>query len=197
MSERGFIDDFTASRKMVRQKHLDQMRAWEVSPQSQIMAGLWGITRIAAKPTAPLFTVAEDGAEAIVLPIYDAPGSGGDYSRCLPRQIIDLVAFHADDPSRFWCHTDYAWALGADQINIAIWWPDGPLQVHRTPLDWLRASGKGVCVLDFSANGYRRLGHVPWLATSDRNHAVKLRKWIAPGTPPMPRISYEDQKEAT
>jgi len=60
-------------------------------------------------------------------------------------QLVDLVAFKLDDPTRWWRRLGVADILGnAPSFTVE------PKTLHPTPLDWLRAGGTGLVVLDWS-----------------------------------------------
>ncbi len=61
-------------------------------------------------------------------------------------ELEDIVAFHLEDPDRWWRRTGEAVCLGTFNIS------EGrlrPLQIHATPLDWLTGKADGLVVLDW------------------------------------------------
>jgi len=60
-------------------------------------------------------------------------------------QLFDLVAFKLENPTRWWRRLGVADILG----NAASFTVE-PKTLHPTPLDWLRAGGTGLVVLDWS-----------------------------------------------
>jgi hypothetical protein len=62
--------------------------------------------------------------------------------------MIDLVAFDPRKPDLWACRTGTGWALGHDAIvNATQAWPGSErLELHPTPLEWMRAGGTGACV---------------------------------------------------
>lgn len=99
-----------------------------------------------------------DGPLHVLTPVYE----GGE--------VIDLIAWRSERPMDWAWRTGLGWALGADEIRRDYWPGDPPLQLHATPLDWLRAGGLGLCVLDWEADELEGLRHV---------HAIEADEWIA------------------
>ena len=86
----------------------------------------------------------ESGNPAYVVPIFD----GGPQSLVL--NIYDLVAFKPRQPDTWWLRKGHSALLGPD-------WPEWcrihnePLHLFSSPLEWLRGSGHGSCIVDWSA----------------------------------------------
>lgn len=186
--------DFLTAQRCVRQRHRDQMASWGVTPAAQIRCGLYGVAPVRIDKLGR-FYLAEDGQPAFLLPVFDGPTSGGDYSRCPVRDVLDFVAWLAADPAQFWTLRGESWALGADQAGIAAWADSGPLTVHQSPVAWLRAGCRGCCVLDWSSDGPSRLGRANHLIAANRDHAAKLKRWTTP-TVRVPRISFRQGRRA-
>jgi hypothetical protein len=102
---------------------------------------------------------------------------------------VDLVAWERGRPDRVLRCLATGIALGACQIqNPASYFAGKPLQIHRTPLAWLRAGCQGIVVL--SADGVLdRLDRLPprpepyRLLAEDLDHGVELRRLLAPLRP--------------
>jgi hypothetical protein len=102
---------------------------------------------------------------------------------------VDLVAWTRAHPERVLRCLRAAVALGIDRIaNPASYFAGKPLQIHRTPLAWLRANCQGIVVL--SADGVLdRLDRLPArpepyrLLAEDLDHGVELRRLLAPLRP--------------
>jgi hypothetical protein len=102
---------------------------------------------------------------------------------------VDLAAWTRAHPDRVLLCLGAGVALGVDQIqNPASYFAGKPLQIHRTPLAWLRASCAGIVVL--SADGVLdRLDRLPprsepyRLLAEDLDHGVELRRLLAPLRP--------------
>lgn len=100
----------------------------------------------------------EDGTPVCVLP--DAPLSAvGD----VVEPVADLIAFRTADPGRWWLLTGAAVLLNPTARDRADYVGD-PLVIHRAPLDWMRAGGDGVVVLDWGVFLPLHLGGVPLFA---------------------------------
>jgi hypothetical protein len=99
------------------------------------------------------------GARAVIVPASVAGGN-----------IIDLVAFRMDTPRSFWPLTGSAAVLGDDEIDRASAMGE-PLQVHESPLDWLRAGRRGCVILDWVHCWPFYLGRVPALQFENREFA--------------------------
>ncbi len=100
----------------------------------------------------------EDGTPVCVLP--DAPLS--DLGEVV-EPVADLIAFRTIDPGRWWLLTGAGVLLNPTARDRADYMGE-PLLIHRTPLDWMRAGGDGVVVLDWAAFLPLHLGRVPLVA---------------------------------
>lgn len=77
---------------------------------------------------------------------------------------IDSIALRTDAPTRWMWRIGQGWALGADWLNRLHWDPV-PAPIFATPLEWLRAGGQGICILDWSSDEIRRLALVNAIET--------------------------------
>jgi hypothetical protein len=99
---------------------------------------------------------------------------------------VDLVAWTRDRPDRILRCLGAGVALGIDQIkNPATYFASKPLQIHRTPLAWLRAGCAGIVILDAASFRERidRLSTRPEpyrLLAEDLDHGRDLRRLLAP-----------------
>ncbi|MCB9947108.1 MAG: hypothetical protein H6842_04680 [Rhodospirillaceae bacterium] len=71
-------------------------------------------------------------------------------------EIDDVVAFSPDRPDDWRLLTGGAVLLERDAVVEALR-TGGPLVIHSTPLDWLRAGCTGTCIVDWSLNPYAEL----------------------------------------
>lgn len=83
------------------------------------------------------------------------------------QDLVDLVAFFPDEPGRWWVRTGaepilHPFAIARAEIMRE------PLEVHSTPLDWLRAMGRGCVVLDPHTDLRFQFGGVAQLVVSER-----------------------------
>ena len=108
---------------------------------------------------------------ALILPVE------GSYSQA----PLDYVAHSKEIGTALW--RGMGFALGQDQIdNPATYWAEGALRIHRTPLDWLRANRKGICVVNPS-RAYEKLRSVPRIEVEDKEMAATVRRWLEPPKP--------------
>jgi hypothetical protein len=120
------------------------------------------------------------GTAAVILPVYDTP-----YARC-SLDLIDLVAFCHDNPSRWWLRMQVAKCLGpwAERVtrNATPLWRlpgDNPpvLRVCRDPLSWLQAQCAGVmplheCWVQHLLSGLR-------VQAEDATHGLTLKTQLS------------------
>ena len=72
------------------------------------------------------------------------------------NDCIDIVALDPKDESRWWARTDIASVIDSEQIARAVHF-DEPLDIHASPLAWLRAGARGTAILDWRSVSF-------WLA---------------------------------
>jgi len=156
------LSELSAAAARVEQRHLDRLTALGISGRVIAEMGLqgppFGVVR--AVDTGQGLYEPGDGPECVVVPVY---ADGG---------LVDLVAFRTDQPSRWRLRVGLGWALGADQVYVPSW-DNEPLQMWRTPLDWLRNEGVGLAVLDWDAPELRDLLMVESM-TADRDIGARL-----------------------
>ena len=147
-------DETAAAILSIEQRHINRMAAEGVPTHVAKPAEgkhLWGIMKVS--PDGPTqFFPDPDGREAYV----SISTRGSD--------VTDLIAWHPANPANWrWRIGDEPF-LGIDAFERC--WPgDGPLQIHATPLDFLRAGGEGLVVLDWNATSdIRRLAMVDAIA---------------------------------
>lgn len=102
---------------------------------------------------------------------------------------VDLIAWTRDRPELTLRCLGTGVALGVDQIcNPSCYFFGAPLQIHRSPLGWLRSGCRGIVVLD-DDGVLDRLGRLPArrepyrLLAEDLDHARELRRFLAPLRP--------------
>lgn len=89
----------------------------------------------------------ESGHRSIVLPVREwCISTNPDGSLWEGWHLRDLAAFQMTNPDRFGVRLGAASILGIDQASKSEW-EHIPLHVRRTPIDWLMASGVGVCIV--------------------------------------------------
>jgi hypothetical protein len=96
------------------------------------------------------FTPTDHGRLAIIVPvavpvIFEAFGLP-----CETIEIVDLVAFRSDAPTRWHWRTGDGWALGAELLDH-----DTPITLVAHPLQWLAEAGDALCLLDWNLTPQR------------------------------------------
>jgi len=115
--------------------HLAALQAAGV-PDTTFSLPMVGMTSIQTH-SGGLFDIVDDGDLAVIVPVGEWDG--------LNWQLEDLIAFMLDDPTRWWRRLGAADVLGnVEGFTIE------PKTLHLTPLDWLRAGGTGLVILDWS-----------------------------------------------
>jgi len=105
------------------------------------------------------------GAPVLVVPVGIQSESGWDV-------IVDLVAFRARDPAKWWGRTGNGVLLNPEGLRRAEHFNE-LLPVWSSPLSWLRSGGQGVVVLEWSAHLPFWFAGVNALACED--HALARR----------------------
>ncbi len=128
-------------------------------------AGSVAVARIST--TGRLWMPEPTGTPAFILPVWAGPAPSIYYGVENPV-LIDMIAWRPNDPSQWWYRTGEGGALGIDNLDLAH--TEGwPISLHRTPLDWLRASCRGAVLL----------GHceAQWAGGRHREDEAVLRAW--------------------
>lgn len=117
------------------------LETYPVEPYSFDARRLCGSHPIAARDDGT-FELADDGRNAIIVPAgAHSPIDGGW------EDIFDLVAFYLDQPGRWWVRAGEA-LLGENHLRDRFE-DRRPARLVETPLDYLKAAGDAVCVLDW------------------------------------------------
>lgn len=118
----------------------------------------------------PRRSFAADGpSRAFVVAVRDAFG-----------EVVDLCAWPPDRPDRWARHEGAGFALGEEALgNAGTFAFGGSLRVVRTPLGWLQAEGRALCILD-PGLAWHRLSNAPRLAAEDVEHGTELDALIQP-----------------
>ncbi len=101
-----------------------------------------GVTRAATEGRE--WTPQADGRPVITLPIWSG--------EC----CLDILALSPEDANKWWCRTDIAPVLDPNEIARCEFL-DEPLDIHASPLAWLRAGARGTVILDWRSVSF-------WLA---------------------------------
>lgn len=160
MKGRDLNHEAIAAGAAARQPHIDRLVSLGVTKMAlaelgarQVPFGVMSVEPIGSGIFQP-----GEGAERVISPVIEDGG------------IIDLIAWHTGNPRQWLWRVGTGWALGADELYPR--WDDTPLQLHETPLEWLKGAGHGICILDWSSPDVRRLASVEAIeadqATADR-----------------------------
>jgi hypothetical protein len=71
-------------------------------------------------------------------------------------EIIDIIAFHPFRPNSWMLRTALGWALGPDCLEKR-WGDARAIELHDTPLNWLRYGGNGLCITNWKSPELRKL----------------------------------------
>jgi len=94
--------------------------------------------------------------------------------------VVDLVAWDIAKPELFGCYEGMPVLGIANASNPATWSFAGALFVHRTPLGWAQAGGKGVVILQHEY-AYRCFDdNLGPLLCEDQAHASEVHKMLSP-----------------
>ncbi len=137
--------EFVAAAGKLKAQHVARLEAAGV-PRSAIYGGpmLCGAAPVSTS-TDGLFEPAEEGRAAVIVPVGQrfTPWCGWEF-------MDDLCAFYLDQPSRWWLRCGTEAVLGLEALEDAYGRKAAPLLVG-TPLDWLKAGGDAVCIVNWGA----------------------------------------------
>lgn len=109
----------------------------------------------------------------------------------LGTEVVDLVAWRSLRPEAWGLRRGTGWLLGEDALHAqfgAIGEPE-PLQLHASPLNWLRDGGSGACVVDWASPEVRQLIDVEEIIVTDhRLRDVLLQTLSKPARLPSIRV---------
>ncbi len=157
----GLEDEFSVAVCSLTPERIDVLRAAGVHEGAIFHDPLMvGMAPIEAH-RGGLFDITDDGDLAVLLPVGEWDG--------LNWVLDDIVAFYLDRPDRWWRRRGDADVLGTvNGFEIE------PRRLHKTPLDWLKSEGAGVCILDHRRDPLDLLlGAGPLVA--DQSIQTKLR----------------------
>lgn len=129
----------------------------------------FGFATIRVDATGTWFP-AETGRRCAILP--DPPLPDMDSPDWPPAELADLIAFPPDRPGEWWTRTGSA-ILNAEEVDRCAFHGES-LLIHPTPMDWLRAGGQGVVILDWSAFLPFHLSGPPAFRCATRDLAARL-----------------------
>jgi hypothetical protein len=158
-------------------READWLRAQGVLPTA---LNAWpGPVKVAGIETHPpgVFDLADHGRRAFIQPVLCGP----QYT-----DLIDIIAWFPADPARWWMLNYSGEPLGVDQLDRAEIKRE-PLVLRRTPLDWLRVNGDGVCVLDWKMST-PALRAIPVLVCTDAEYGREVRTRLTAPPVHIPEI---------
>lgn len=116
--------------------------------QTQPAAGLANIRKTGERMWEP----DEQGELAMIIPV-PVPTMIEPFGIPIETvEIIDLIAFSSRSPASWYWRTGTAWALGEHLLGDLQDSSGDRISIVSTPLSWLRAAGRAVCILDWSKN---------------------------------------------
>ncbi|WP_298196587.1 hypothetical protein [Novosphingobium sp.] len=140
-----------AAARNVTRRHVDRLLALGCRKAAQLGVNHvpFGVMHVTPGKDR-IYQPSEDtsGNMALIVPAcwpVDEPGFNVEWRTRWP--VIDLIALYLDQPSAWYWRRGTAWALGGHLLEH---WQGEPLPIVATPLDWLRAGGEAVCLLDWS-----------------------------------------------
>ena len=147
------LQEFVTANSRLNPKHFENLTNLGV-PNSVWHGGI-SLVGVAFVDTADVnrYWPLERGNPHYVCPI----GEGGTVGEWW--SIDDLVAFKPSEPDKWRLRLGVGTLLGLD-------WPEWcrlheePLRLFSNPLEWLRGSGRGSCIVDWSINLPLHLGNV-------------------------------------
>lgn len=172
MSSADLIQEFQAANGRLIQSNFDRLQslgvpssAWFGSPS------LVGAVRL-LEADGERYVPGDSGAAACVVPVF----TGGPVGQLW--DVVDLVAFTVDQPARWWLRKGNGVLLGPDWPDYCTTLANDPLPLFSTPLYWLRAGGRGSCVVDWSAHLPLHLRGVQNIVCDSTALAKRLHKAV-------------------
>jgi hypothetical protein len=165
----------------VGQRHIDAMLALGVTNDAIAELGRlqppFGVGQI-SDIGGGFFTFFPGGQSRVIIPIMEE------------GEIIDLIAWQTCAPGKWLWRNGLGDYLGRDLIAKSQWASHHVLKLVATPLDWLRAGGNAVCILNWKAprSELERIRFVEEIIVTDAALGSRIAKLMA--TPrPIPRIT--------
>ncbi|MEA1649204.1 hypothetical protein UAJ10_09255 [Nitrospirillum sp. BR 11164] len=116
------------------------------------------------------------------------PAGWADWEEDAPgwAEIRDMVQIDPEKPETWQPVYGTCPVLGLEQVEHAVVYGHA-LQLHRHPLDWIRARGSGACIIDWSCDPRRWIGQAPaitcatpGLARQLQNRMEECARWHRP-----------------
>ena len=168
----------------------DAAMAWlakqGVSHAARLAAGNLGLSEVETARDGLYQPSPHNGRRAFITPVY-GPVRPLEVAVIDPDAAtpIDLVAWHMDQPNRWWLRRGTAVLLGEIEIVYAETYGE-PIRIYRTPLDWLKAGGEGVVILDWTEAWFHLRGLK--LGAEDHQHGEELQRRLRPPWSKGPQI---------
>jgi len=154
MNSTELFSEWVRANARLSQSYRDNLKSRGVSSSAWFGSpSLVGAARL-QEADADRYVPGDTGPAACVVPVFDGGTLGELWA------LHDLVAFTLDQPSRWWLRRGVGVLLGPDWPDYRVTLANEPLPLFSTPLDWLRAGGRGSCVVDWSAHLPLHLGSV-------------------------------------
>jgi hypothetical protein len=103
------------------------------------------------------------------------------------ESTVDLCGWPVNRPHAFATAIGKGSVMGAVNIANPTSWAFGEyLEVHKTPLEWLKADCRGVCILDYRVAPYDLSQALGPILAQDERHAAEL-KWLLCKPPVDPK----------
>lgn len=129
-----------------------------------------------------------DGTVMMVQPVYAGP-TPSIYDPVECPCLCDLIAYSPRNPGKwYWRRGEHGLILGDEVLDRAELFHE-PVRLYRTPWDWLRAGGDGVCLLDRHPNALERLRHVGAINAADTALGTEIERLLVGRRPSSPRIN--------
>lgn len=188
MNGRDLLGEMEAAASRVRLPHLERLRSLGITYAALSALGIVehtvGVGRAALHDDG-LFEPLGEGEPVVVQAVHD------DLNRQLGEAgIIDLIAWRTQEPRRWWWRCGTAWALGHEML---VEHSGDPVAVVSTPAEWLAASGRAICLLDWSSvsPAWQALRHGPTLTFTNDALRQRVRNGLVRSAPmPTMEISH-------
>jgi hypothetical protein len=164
-------------------KHMTRLKSMGVNAAEAVGLSLIGVAK-AERLRRDLWSPAEDGVALLTVAVVEGAA------------VTDIVAFDPRTPEKWFMRKGQAWALGFDAIEEARGSFDPAartLDLHETPLDWLRAGMAGTCVVSWTPEARASILDCPKIKVASAAHAQRLRLMLTK-PPRLPDISYQGER---
>lgn len=129
-----------------------------------------------------------DGTIMLMQPVYAGP-IPSIYDPVESPCLADMISYSPRGPGRwYWRRGEHAIVLGDEHLERAELFHE-QVRLYRTPFDWLRAGGDGVCLLDRHPNAIDRLRHVGAINAADIGLGTEIERLLRSRRLPSPRIN--------